>query len=314
MSRKRCIEVKAVTDTDLLRKSLAEFQGQILLDEPMSLHTSFKLGGPADVFAVPENVEDLQVLLRCAQSSSLPVFVLGGGTNLLVADRGIRGLVVQLGRGFRRVHIRGRRAAGGAAAKLSRVVRQSIGRGLAGVEALQGIPGTVGGAICMNAGTPEGCVKDSLEAVTALDAQGELHKIPACDLGLDYRGSAVRRSGLVITDATFRLREEEPAQINKIVESLMSKRRHTQPYGIGTAGSVFKNPPGKYAGQILETVGAKGMQIGGARVSSKHANFIENTGNASAADVRELMLSLQHLAADKFGVTLEPEIELVGEW
>ena len=298
----------------LVVKSVPRIQGELLFDEPMSLHTSFKIGGPADIFAVPGDVSDLQALRRWANSESVAFFMLGAGTNLLVADRGIRGLVVQLGSGFDGVHIKGLELRAGVAARLSRVVRRSLGSGLRGLEGLAGIPGTVGGAICMNAGTPAGCIRDTLAAVKAMDADGELRELSASNLGLRYRGSAVPDSGLVILEAVFNLRPENLANINGVVEVLLSNRKCTQPAGVGTAGSVFKNPPDGYAGQILEAVGAKGMQVGGARVSSKHANFIENTGVATAADVRELMTALQRLVMDKFGVALEPEIELVGEW
>lgn len=308
------MEASKGTDVGSLVKSLPEISGKVLVSEPMSRHASFRIGGPADIFAVPNDVSELQALLRWARERLVPVFVLGAGTNLLVADRGIRGLVVRLGPAFARTEVRGCMVKVGAAARLSRLVRQSLGHGLAGLEGLAGIPGTVGGAVCMNAGTPSGCVEDMLKNVLVLDAGLELRRLPRSRLGLKYRGSRIRERGLVIVEAAFRLQAKEPWEINDIVASLLSKRRRTQPVGIGTAGSVFKNPPGGYAGQILEAVGAKGMQVGGARVSRKHANFIENTGSASAEDVRQLVVRLQELVADKAGVALEPEIEFVGEW
>ena len=293
---------------------LPKFDGQMLFGEPMALHTSYKIGGPADIFAVPEDVAGLQALLVWAHAGDHPVFVLGGGNNLLVADKGIRGLVIKLGKGFQQVRISGNEVTAGAAATLSKLTRTSISRGLSGLEGLAAIPGTVGGAICMNAGTPQGCVADTLTMVTALDMTGEAQSIPAGDLGLVYRGSQVRGKGLIITEAVFRLHAEKPETIDAIVQSLVWKRRQSQPIGIGTAGSIFKNPQGRFAGQMLEEAGAKGMQIGGARVSSKHANFVENTGNATAEDVRQLVAQLQERAMDRFGVALEPEIEMVGEW
>lgn len=299
--------------TESLVRSFPRIQGRLLFDEPMSLHTSFRIGGPVDIFAVPGDVSDLQALRRWANSESVPFFILGAGTNLLVSDRGIRGLVVQLGPGFDRLHIKGSKLRAGGAARLSRVVRRSLGRGLRGLEGLAGIPGTIGGAICMNAGTPSGCIKDTLATVTAMDADGELRKLAASDLELRYRGSVILDSGLIVLEAAFNLRSESLADINGIVKALLSNRKRTQPIGVGTAGSVFKNPPDGYAGQLLEAVGAKGMQIGGARVSSKHANFIENTGAATAEDVRRLIAAIQRLVMDKFGVALETEIQLVGE-
>lgn len=304
-----------VTDYGLTMMSeIPEFKGRLLFDEPMSERTSYKIGGPADVFAVPEDLADLQALLKWAHAESQPVFVLGGGNNLLVADKGIRGLVIKLGKGFLRVNVRGIEVTAGAAATLSKLTRTSIARGLSGLEGLTAIPGTVGGAICMNAGTPQGCIADTLKTVTALDTTGELCDVPVEELDLVYRGSQVRGKGLIIIGAVFQLHAEKPEAMIAIVQSLRWKRRQSQPIGVGSAGSVFKNPPGGFAGQILEEAGAKGMQIGGARVSGKHANFIINTGSATAEDVRQLMIKLQELAKETSGVVLEPEIESVGEW
>jgi UDP-N-acetylmuramate dehydrogenase len=291
-----------------------KIQGSILLDEPMSMHTSFRIGGTADFYATAKDISDLQTLLRWASEVSLPVFVIGAGTNLLVSDKGIRGMVLGLGSGFEQVYVSECTVKAGASARLARIIRKSLGRGLCGLEGLAGIPGTVGGAVCMNAGTPASCVKDILESVKAVDLSGKVREIPAGELGLTYRGSGIWGSGLIITEATFELQPRNLNEVNDIISSVMSKRRRTQPAGVGTAGSVFKNPPGGFAGQMLDLAGAKGMQVGGARVSSRHANFIENTGSASAEDVQELMSRLQELVMKKFGVALEPEIELVGEW
>ena len=309
-------EVGMPTNTSMnyAGKSLPRIRGKLLLQEPMSLHTSFKIGGPADIFAVPNSIYDLRKLLRWSQANSINIIILGAGTNMLVSDKGVRGMVIELGSGFGYVRIENHEVRAGGGAKLSRVLRTSLGRGLSGLEGVAGIPGTVGGAVCTNAGTPAGCIADCLAAVKAVNAQGEMSKLPASELEFRYRGSALQDSELVVVEAMFRLRPEEPAAIDQIVESLMSRRRRTQPAGVGTAGSVFKNPSKGYAGEILDGAGAKGMQVGGARVSKKHANFIENTGNASAEDVRELMVRLQKLALDKCGVALEPEIQLVGGW
>lgn len=306
--------VEVPSNKDMRHEKIPGFEGTIAFDEPMSAHTSFKIGGPADIFAVPRDVSDLQILLARLHRDAIPVFVLGAGTNLLVADKGIRGAVVQLGLGFRRVHIRREEVSAGAALKLARLMRESIARGLGGLECVAGIPGTVGGAICMNAGTPQGCIRDSLTSVTALDLRGALHNVPTDELGLEYRKSNVRERGLIIAGAVFHLTMKDPSEINHVVKYQLHRRRLAQPPGIGTAGSVFKNPPDTYAGQMLEDAGAKGMQVGGARVSSRHANWIENTGSASASDVRELMNEMKDLVAEKSGVILEPEIELVGEW
>ena len=293
---------------------LPEIKGRVLLDEPMSAHTSFKIGGPADIFVTVENVSDLQAVLKWAEDNSVSAFVLGAGTNLLVSDKGVRGVVISFGCGIGDVFIRGTEMTVGASAKLAVIVRKALGLGLCGLEGLAGIPGTVGGAICMNAGTPVGCVGDSLKSVKALTADNDLVELSASALGLSYRRSRVREKGLIVLEAVFTLRKEDPENLQSVVGSLLDKRKVNQPAGTGTAGSVFRNPTGVTAGELLDKAGAKGMQVGGARVSSKHANWIENTGIATASDVKELMNKLQALVKEKFDVALEPEIQMVGEW
>ena len=293
---------------------LPEIAGRVLYDQLMSEFTSFRIGGPAGILAVADDIDDLLALLAWADAHSVPVFILGAGTNILVADKGIRGLVISLGRGFGEVRIRGTKLTAGASARISSIVRKAMGHQLIGLEGLTGVPGTVGGAVSMNAGTPVGSISDSLTGVKALDPHRRILEIPAFELGLRYRGSDVRERGLIILEARFELRPEESGDQERIVKALSQTRKISQPAGIGTAGSVFKNPTGDFAGRLLEEAGAKGMQVGGARVSGRHANWIENTGVATAADVRELVARLQTLVLDRFGVGLECEIEFVGEW
>lgn len=295
-------------------ESIPEFSGRLLFNEPMSAHTSFAIGGPADIFALPNDMDSLLCLLRWARSESIPVTVVGSGTNLLVSDKGIRGLVIGFGRGFGGVRIRSNQVVAGAGARLSRVLRRALSHGLTGLEGLFGVPGSVGGAVCMNAGTPSGCVADVLESVTVADLEGRLAVLPACELGFGYRRSDIAHRGLIVTEAVFALKPESTERMNEIIRALMVKRKESQPYGVKTAGSMFKNPNGGYAGELLEAVGAKGMQEGDARVSSKHANFIVNTGSAKAADVWRLMTTLRDRVREKFGIDLEPEVTLVGEW
>lgn len=293
---------------------LPEIHGTISEHEPMARHTSYRIGGPADLFAVPDDASDLQLLLRWAREKSVPSFILGAGTNLLVADKGIRGLVIKFGCGFENIHIQGEKIVAGAGVRLPVLVKTSLRESLAGLEGLTGVPGTVGGSICMNAGTPQGCMKDTLQSVKVLDKDLNLRQISVDELGLRYRGSSVVEQGIIILEATFVLNHQAIEGIQEIADSLLSKRKAAQPVKAWTAGSVFKNPAGGYAGKLLDDIGAKGMRIGGARVSDKHANFIENTGEASALDVRNLVCELQRLVNEKFGVVLEPEIAFVGEW
>lgn len=288
--------------------------GGLGFDEPMAEHTSFRIGGPADVFAEPADTQELVELLRWARSRVVPVFVLGAGSNLLVSDRGIRGLVVRMGSAFRETHVCGTEIRAGAATRLPVLIRRALGAGLSGLECLAGIPGTVGGAVRMNAGTRGGCIGDALVEATILDRALDVRSLQASELGMAYRASSIAESGLIVLEVRLSLTPCDPASLDEVVSSVMAKRRGSQPMGVRTAGSVFKNPPGGYAGEILDCLGAKGMQIGGARVSMKHANFIENTGTASADDVWTLVQSLKDLAFDRLGVALEPEIQRVGEW
>lgn len=301
-------------DIGAQRGSVPRIKGGVSFDEPMSLHTSFRIGGPADIFAVPQDVSDLLRLLDWARNGGFSVTVVGAGTNLLVSDKGIRGLVLRLGSGFGGISIRGVRIVTGSAVELPLLVKRALDVRLAGLEGLSGVPGTVGGAVYTNAGTPVGCVGDVLESVLAVDLAGRVSEFDACNLGLCYRQSNVGEMGLIITEAAFRLHKGLPQQINEVEASLRGKRDETQPHGSKTAGSTFKNPPSGHAGQMIEAVGAKGMRVGGAQVSTVHANFIENVENASASDVRELIAHLHGLVRDRFGVELQPEIRFVGEW
>lgn len=296
------------------KRSFPEIKGKVMFDEPLAGHTSFRIGGPADILAAPDDISELKAVLSWADKNSAGVFVMGAGTNLLASDRGFRGLVIKLQAGFSKMRVQGTTLTAGAAVRLPALVRKALGQGLAGLEGLAGIPGTVGGAVCMNAGTPQGCIGDALRYVTAVDFKGNEQRLDAEKLGLKYRKSDVDAGTMIIVEAVFDLRAEERKNIEKIVNNLQMKRKQSQPLSTWNAGSVFKNPPGGFAGEILEKLGAKGMQIGGARVSGKHANFIENTGNASAEDVRELMLKLQRLALEKANTKLEFEIQLIGEW
>lgn len=301
-------------DIKQIQASFPRDAGRALLDEPMCRHTTWRVGGPADIFAIPGSTEELESLIRWADECGLPVLIAGSGSNLLVSDLGIRGVVVQLGEGFKKIRITGQSILAGGAVLTQTLVRESVNHRLSGLEGLAGIPGTVGGAVCMNAGTPAGSIADTLAFITALDSGGKLCRVPAEELGLVYRGSNIRRKGLIVLEAAFNLKECSTPDSSKIIDELLLKRRAGQPVGRKTAGSVFKNPEGDFAGRILDKLGAKGMEAGGARVSPIHANFIENTGNACAEDIRQLIQRLQELAFKDAGVVLETEIQMAGEW
>ncbi|MHB1455413.1 MAG: UDP-N-acetylmuramate dehydrogenase [Armatimonadota bacterium] len=307
--------MKAIANLDMWQSTFTfpRIDGEYRKYEPMSLHTSFRIGGEADYFAVASSVSDLRALLKWAQDEQMPVFILGAGTNILVSDAGIRGLVIKMGGSLAEISISGNRLIAGSAVRLHRLVADALDYGLVGVESLSGIPGTVGGAVCMNAGASGSSVQDTLEYVTVINDNADLYQITSDQLNFRYRGSLVKDEGLTVVQAVFKLRQGSVETARDTIRQLHEKRKCAQPSG-KTAGSVFKNPTGDYAGRILESIGAKGLQVGDARVSMKHANFIENRGEASAEDIRCLVDKLIYMAFEQKGIRLEPEIQLVGEW
>jgi len=285
--------------------------------EPLARHTSFRIGGPADLLVVPESVEELALVLRAAGGCAARVTLLGGGSNVLVGDRGVRGVVVKLGRGFARVEWHegegGAEVRAGAAANLGRLARAAATRGLAGLEHAEGIPGTVGGALFMNAGAYGGDVAGAAIAVEGLDASGEPAVLPREALGFRYRGAALPPR-FVVTAVRFALRREDPAAVRRRLEEVRQHRVASQPHGRANAGSIFKNPAGDHAGRLIDVAGLKGARVGRARISERHANFIVNEGGASAEDVKGLMDLAQRVVWERSGIWLEPEVRFVGTW
>lgn len=283
----------------------------------LARHTSFRIGGPADVFAEPDTLDELQALLALLHTEDVPVFLLGGGTNILVSDKGVRGVVVKLGDGFNdvrweespqdaTVHV-------GAANSLGRFVREAVRRGYRGVEFAEGIPGTVGGGLLMNAGAFGGELSAVVMAITGVHRDGRTERLRGEALGFAYRQTGLP-SQFVVTAVEFHLRRGQADEIAAVMSKAQNKRQKTQPHGYPNAGSIFKNPPGTYAGRLIESAGLKGQTQGRAQVSEQHANFIVNTGGASATDVRVLMDQIQRTVWGKNNIWLEPEIKLVGDW
>lgn len=298
----------------------ANFKGEIRLKEPMSRHTSFKIGGPADIFAIPADRQDLASLLRELTSKGIPYFILGGGTNLLVKDSGIRGVVVSMER-LNSIEIeRTYRSIGGtfsviraeAGAALPRLLAFSVDRSLTGLEFAAGIPGTVGGAICMNAGTAKGEIGDVIDSVTLLSPNGEVVIRSREEMEFGYRTSNIPK-GHIVVEARLILRLENKDKVRVRIQEIMDNRKKVQPYGLPNAGSIFKNPHDESAGSLIDKAGLKGLTIGGASVSERHANFIVNTGNASAKDVIQLMQEVQKRVLEIHGVSLDPEVKIIGE-
>jgi UDP-N-acetylmuramate dehydrogenase len=287
--------------------------GRVRADEPLARHTSFRIGGPADVLATPDTAVELAAIARAAAAAGATLTILGGGSNMLVGDGGIRGVVVKLGRGFRRVEWNPPCVEAGAAVQLGRVARDAAERGLAGLEYAEGIPGTVGGALFMNAGAYGGEVSDTVDEVEGVDAAGTVRRLPRASLAFVYRRT-VLPAGFLVTAVRFRLRPEASASVHARLAHARDRRTASQPHGQANAGSIFKNPPGDWAGRLVEAAGLKGTRVGGARISEQHGNFIVNEGAAHATDVQALMQEAQRVVWERNGVWLEPEVRLVGSW
>jgi UDP-N-acetylmuramate dehydrogenase len=312
-------------DADPLRSAPADglrilreaFGSRARLDEPLARHTSFRIGGPADLLVQVGTAAELALVVRTATAHSLPLTVLGGGSNVLVGDGGIPGVVVKLVGAFRRVawEPRGETvvARAGAAVQLGRLARAAVARGLAGLEYAEGIPGTVGGALAMNAGAYGGEMAAATCAVEGVDATGAVRTLSGAALAFAYRRAALPR-GFVVTAVHLALRRDAPAAIAARMEALRARRLASQPQGRPNSGSMFKNPRGDHAGRLLEAAGLKGERVGRARISEKHANFIVNEGGALAADVKALMDAAQRVVWEQSGVWLEPEVRLIGRW
>jgi UDP-N-acetylmuramate dehydrogenase len=286
-------------------------------DEPMARHTSMRVGGPADLFCEVEDTAALAACLRWAGAEELPVFVLGGGTNLVVADRGIRGLTVKLGRAFGATRWEadgdGARVVAGGAANLKRLVLDAIERGYTGLEFAEGIPGSVGGGLLMNAGAFGGEISSVVESIEGVGRHGDVRRLGRDELAFSYRRLDLP-AGFVVTAVEMRLPRAERDAIERRAAEAKRKRGRRQPLGFPNAGSIFKNPPGDFAGRLIELVGLKGARAGGAQISPQHANFIVNLGDARAADVRELIERARDAVWRRRGVWLVPEVKLVGEW
>ena len=285
----------------------------VAVGEPMSRHTTFQIGGPADRFAAVETLPQLKALLQALESQGLPYLVLGKGSNLLVSDKGIRGAVLLLSGEFKAVTLlEDGLVRAGAGASLASVCRFAQEHSLTGLEFAHGIPGTLGGAVVMNAGAYGGEMVQVLTAVTYLDGAGEEHTLPAAACALTYRHSRFSdRPDWLVLEAELELRPGDGEAIRARMDELAAKRREKQPLEWPSGGSTFKRPEGHFAGALIEGAGLKGLRVGGAQVSEKHAGFIVNTGGATAADVLALVETIRARVREKYGVELELEIRVV---
>jgi len=291
----------------------ARFGARLRSNHPLAELTSFRIGGPADLFLMIEDATELSAALAAANRHGVSCFCLGSGTNLLVSDRGIRGLAIKLGEGFGRIEIEGLDVRAGGAAQFGYLAETTVEQGLAGLEFGEGIPGTVGGGLVMNAGAFGGEMAAVVCAVRGVNASGEVVVLSSDAIGFAYRRTSLPPR-FIITRVDFRLAHGDRDALRARVADIHAKRARRQPDGVPNAGSVFKNPPGNFAGKLLEKAGLKGARRGGAAFSDQHANFIVNLGGAHADEVRALMELAQERVRVSAGISLEPEVKLVGEW
>jgi UDP-N-acetylmuramate dehydrogenase len=289
----------------------SETAAVLKMNEPLKNHTTFKIGGPAKYFAEVNEQDKLSALIKACRENSLPFFIVGAGSNILAGDHGFDGIVIKLTGDFCKYSITDTTLSAGAGTVSVLLVKKAAMAGLSGLEMLSGIPGSIGGAVFGNAGTAGEWVGQSVEEVEVLDDGSKICKFGRDELKFGYRSSNLGK--YIILKTVISLKNAQKNDILKKIESLEFKRKNSQPFGDMCAGSVFKNPPEESAGRLIESAGLKGLVFGGAKVSEKHANFIANTGSATAGDVKALINIIRHKVLDKYGIELETEIKFLGK-
>lgn len=286
----------------------------ILEDVPMSQHTSFRAGGNADMMVIPQSVDELKAVLAVLDGCGYPSMILGNGSNILVKDGGYRGVMVKIGEAFNHVKVEGTRVTCGAGALLSVAAKAAAAEGLTGFEFASGIPGSIGGAIFMNAGAYDGEMKFVLEKARVISRDGKEDKyLSAEEMDMGYRHTLLHDTGDIVVEVVLKLEEGDKDEIKAKIADLTARRNSKQPVAFPSAGSFFKRPAGYFAGKLVQDAGLKGLSVGGAQVSELHSGFIINTGGATATDILQLMEIVQQTVMDKFGVMLEPEVRIIGE-
>ncbi|GAB4334888.1 MAG: UDP-N-acetylmuramate dehydrogenase [Calditrichia bacterium] len=299
------------TTPDILKELERRFGEQVRFNVPLAPYTTYRVGGPAMAYSEPESRADLQALVRFAHEHNLSVFILGGGANILVSDRGVEALVIRLNRCCNELERKGNEVRVGSGVTVKKLVEFCEAENLAGLDFMSGIPGTVGGALRMNAGAFVGEIGDRVIEVEAMDYAGNTFTIPGPKAGFGYR-RADNLQDKILLGCRLGLEPGDREALSAARQSYLAKREARQPLDYGSCGSVFKRPPGNYAGTLIEKAGCKGMQIGGAIVSPKHANFILNYQDAKAEDIYRLICAVQQKVYQQFGIWLEPEVKLVG--
>ncbi|MTV47562.1 UDP-N-acetylmuramate dehydrogenase [Heliobacillus mobilis] len=299
--------------SDRVNRITSGFRGKWKVNEPMSLHTTWRIGGPADLFTVPADEEDAALLIGNCNQNHVPWTVVGLGSNLLVADKGIRGVVIHLGKEFSQRTQEGNQVIVGAGCSLPGLARFAARQGLQGLAFAVGIPASVGGAVIMNAGAHGGSISDVLRWVDILDAQGCKRRLTREEMNFSYRHSRLQQEKALVLRACMDLHPGTTGEMEAFMDTILAKRKATQPLEWPNAGSVFLNPPADSAGRLIEKAGMKGFAIGGAQVSPKHANFIINTGEATAKDVLALIEAVKEKVRVTCGIELNSEVRVIGE-
>ena len=302
MHQEFCDKLKTIVSADA-----------ILVNEPMSKHTTFRIGGNADVFVSPE-VSQVSALIALAKEYEVPVTVIGNGSNLLVGDKGIRGLVLSFGKEAEAIHLEGNRMTVAAGTILAKAAAEAAKNSLTGLEFAAGIPGSLGGAIVMNAGAYGGEMKDVVISAKVLTPAGEIKELSNEELELSYRHSCIPEEDYIVLEATLELEPGEESAIREKMADFKNRRVEKQPLEYPSAGSTFKRPEGYFAGKLIQDANLRGYQVGGAQVSEKHCGFVINKGNATAADVLQLIQDVKRIVYDTFQVELEPEVKMIGEF
>jgi len=298
---------------DLLRELRDIFPDLVIKEqEPMKLHTSFRIGGPCDLMVFPKSKKELKGILRLLYEKKITPYVLGGGTNVLVSDEGIRGVLICMKDALTDLQMNNEATiVAGSGVSMARLANFAADHSLTGLEFAQGIPGTVGGGMFMNAGAYGGEMRDCAVSTCYLNMDGSEGVMVGEEQGLGYRTSAFQKLNVIITETVFSLKHGDTAQIRETMKDLAQRRRSKQPLELPSAGSTFKRPEGYFAGALIEQAGLKGFSVGGAMISPKHAGFVVNTGGATAADVKDLIRSVQERVLADSGILLEPEVQMI---
>jgi len=284
---------------------------EVAINEPLSKHTTYGIGGPAEIMVFPENKTDLIQIIRTARKMNQPVSILGSGSNILISDNGIKGVVISLKNTLKLIEIENQKLYAECGSMLGRIVKQAVKHNLIGLENLNGVPGTLGGALVMNAGAWGGEISENLVQVELIDEDGKLRYLQKNEINFSYRQSSFNKKDILLS-AEFLLKKADKEIINKNFVEAQTGRKSTQPLNKRSAGSLFKNPKGHSAGKLIDEAGLKGFSIGQAKISDKHANFFINEGNASSKDMLQLIKKAHQTVKEKFNINLELEVKLMG--